>query len=91
MSSYLGEQNIASEPDEGEILLARDGRRCKELVLDLCSISNQEFTDTEGLCTTTDSACWTPDVDPCSRHNSVADLGGVQRFPWNPPFWLSPK
>ena len=78
MSSYLGEQNIASEPDEGEILLARDGRRCKELVLDLCSISNQEFTDTEGLCTTTDSACWTPDVDPCSRHNwtfSGSDAG----------------
>ena len=22
---------------------------------------------------------------------AVADLGGVQRFPWNPPFWLSPK
>ena len=25
------------------------------------------------------------------RSIAVADLGGVQRFPWNPPFWLSPK
>ena len=25
------------------------------------------------------------------RSDTVADLGGVQRFPWNPPFWLSPK
>ena len=26
-----------------------------------------------------------------TQQPAVADLGGVQRFPWNPPFWLSPK
>ena len=25
-----------------------------------------------------------------TKYGTVADLGGVQRFPWNPPFWLSP-
>ena len=43
----------------------------------------------------TDNEVWLAHVQTMDERlktcRAVADLGGVQRFPWNPPFWLSPK